>query len=446
MSAPSLFLTVLLASCRGAAAQDSSAPASRADSIAERYFGFEWAKVDALAATTPPTPSASAVPDGPIQAEHAKVVHMSITRAAYLYYISRYEGGELSRYIGKSDGLKPASDTDDNVVAGAFDEDISLKNPWNQEIPELRHFWDCRQGPFKGLFGYDSSVDRAQKYFNGGYALNGAYDSGWSDKEIPGHGIVWHYGNGDKALAYWYLGHAAHLLEDATVPAHVLLYPHPHKNADAYETYMETHYTHWENRALAGGVDSFDTLYDLFYHTADVTNDFDAGSGPGPFGRDGKKDRGARRRGGFTEAKLRSEGDVLMPLAYRRVASLILYFYKQIDRTPPRVALVSPRSSDAGAPDLTADSRVTLSARAVDDVSGVDRHGYRFEYALWTGTAWSDWRTVSANPTAANLDFSVEPGRRYAVRVSAVDAAGNRAFSSTGYLSAVPAPAVASAR
>jgi hypothetical protein len=128
------------------------------------------------------------------------------------------------------------------------------------------------------------------------------------------------------------------------------------------------------------------------------------------------------------------------------VASIFLYFFKQIDRTPPRVALAFPRSGDAGVPDLTADSRVTLDARAVDDVSGVDRFGYRFEYAVWTGAAWSDWAAVTPNPTVSRLDFAVEAGRRYAIRVSAVDAAGNRAFSSSGYLSAVSAPAVASTR
>ena len=437
-------LSVLLASSRLAAA---AAPARRADPIVERYFGSDWAKADPSVAPAPLTPAGEElVPDEPDQDKHARVAHMSITRVAYLYYVTRYEGGELSRYIGESDGLKPASDTNDNVVAGSFDEDASRRNPWDQSISQLRHFWDCRKGPFAGLWGYDSSVNRAQKYFTGGYGLKGAYDRGWSRKETQGHGIVWHYRNGNKALAYWYLGHAAHLLEDATVPAHVHLYPHPLKNADAYETYMGDHYAEWQDKIPTGDVDSFDTLYDLFYHTADVTNDFDAGSGSGLRGRDGKKDRGARRKGGFTEAELREEGDVLMPLAYRRVASIFLYFFKQIDQTPPRVTLVFPRSGDAGVPDISAESRVTLSAAAADDVSGVDRYGYRFEYALWTGAAWSDWRGVAVNPTASRVDFSIEPGRRYSIRVSAVDAAGNRASSPAGYLSAVPAPAVASTR
>lgn len=444
------FLPLLLASAAAATAQDTSAPVRRADSVAERFFASGWTKADPAAAapSAPPAaaPEVSPVPVSPVNGWHAKITHMSITRVAYLYYLSRYEGGELSRYIGTSDGANPASDTPDNVVAGSFDEDVSHEDPWDQLIPELRHFWDCRQGPYKGLWGYDSSVDRAQKYFTGGFGLGGAYDEGWERKETKGHGVVWHYKNGDKALAYWYLGHAAHLLEDATVPAHVLLFPHPYKNADKYETYMGAHFGEWESHIPQGDVDSFDTLYDLFYHTADVTNDFDAGSGSGLFGADGKKDRGSRRAGGFTEAQLREEGNVLMPLAYRRVASLFLYFFKQIDHVPPRVALAFPRSGDAAAPDLTAASSAPLSARASDDVSGVDRYGYRFEFAVWTGSSWSAWRAASPRPTVSSLDFPLEAGRRYAFRVSAVDAAGNRAFSAPAYLTSVSAPAVASSR
>jgi hypothetical protein len=444
MIVPAALLSVLLVSAR---AQVASAPARRGGAVVERYFASDWAKADASAAPVPAAPNLAAPgPDDPVHEKHSQPAHMSITRAAYAYYASRYEGGELAQYIGESDGRVPVSDTNDNVVAGSYDEDSPNNNPWDQTFPELNHFWDCRRGPFAGLWGNDSSVNRAQKYFTGGYGLTDAYDFGWNVHGIQGHGLLWYYRNGDTALAYWYLGHAAHLLEDATVPAHVLLYPHPFADDDAYETYMGTHFGDWENKLPSGEVDSFDTLYDLFYHTADVTNDFDAGSGPGSRGRDGKKDQGARRGGGFTEESLRAEGDVLMPLAYRRVAALFLYFFKQIDHAPPRVTLLFPRSSDEGAPSLTADSRPTLSARAVDDVSGVDRRGYRFEYALWTGTAWSAWRAASAQSTSSSLDFPVEAGRRYAVRVSAVDAAGNRSFSATGYLTSVSAPAVASAR
>ena len=444
MAILSAALSILLSFSGVARAQDASA--RKTESVAERFFGSDWAKADPSIAPAPSAPSGTAPdPDRPIQDQHEQVAHMSITRVAYLYYISRYEGGELSRYIGDANGLKPAVDQPDNVVSGAYDEDEAHRNPWDQLMPYLRHYWDARKGPFHGLWGHDSSVNRAQKYFTGGYGLGGKYDAGWGGKEIQGHGIVWHYRNGNKALAYWYLGHAAHLLEDATVPAHVLLYAHPFKN-DAYETYMGHHYPEWADKIPTGEIASYATLLDLYSHTANVTNNFDAGTGEGVFGRDGTKDRGARRKGGFTEAELREEGDVLMPVAYRSVAELYLHFFKLIDHNPPRVTLAFPRSGNAGAPDVTTDSSVTLTARAIDDVSGVDRRGYRFEYALGTEAGWSSWRAASSGSTSERLDFSVEPGQRYAFRASAVDAAGNRAFSPVGYLTVAPAAAVALSR
>ena len=437
-------------SSTASAADSGSRPV---DAVVARYFG-DWARADAASAVEPPAPASEPAPppDRPVQDQHSPVTHMHITRMAYLLYASRYDGGELSRYIGDARDEEPDSDKEDTVVEGAYDEDTPFKNPWGQAISEMRHFWDCRRGPFKGLAFYDSAVDRAQKYFTGGYGLDGRYDGGWSGdpgkrRGAKGLGAVGRYLKGDKAKAFWYLGHAAHLLEDLTVPAHTLLWPHPYSGADAYETYTKTHYRQW-SQVPSGPVDSFDTLYDLYFHTADVTNDFDAGSGSGPFkGRDGKKDRGSRRALGFTPEQLHEEGDVLMPLAYRRVASLYLFFFKQVDKTPPRVALLFPRSGDANAPETTAASFVTLGARAVDDESGVDRTGYRFETSRMTGSALGPWTSVSAAPTSSRVVFVVEPGQAYAVRVSAVDAAGNRAVSAAGYLTAEPSgPAVASSR
>ena len=50
---------------------------------------------------------------------------------------------------------------------------------------------------------------------------------------------------------------------------------------------------------------------------------------------------------------------------------------------------------------------------------------------------------IQAVPCSTGFRLT-RPGARYAVRVSAVDAAGNRATSETGYLTAVAAgPAVA---
>ncbi|MBI3551857.1 MAG: hypothetical protein HY077_05010 [Elusimicrobia bacterium] len=383
----------------------------RATGLQETYFGAGWAKTAPDAA--PPDPASIPGPP-PVGDLHNPVAHMDITLKAYQVYAARYGGGELERYIGSADGDNPAAEDDGNVVAGSFDEDKSFKNPWNDLFPMARHFWDCRQGYYKGWNGYDSSVNRAHKYWSGGYGIEGQYDSGWEKKGARGEGVLGLYGKGDKAKAYWYLGHVAHLLEDLTVPAHALLFTHVGEGTDMYESYMAHHFKEW-TPAAGTDVESFGTLLELFSKTGDITNDFDAGHGPGDAGADGKKDEGARRAGGFTEAALKEEGAVLMPLAYRRVAALFLYFFKQLDHAPPKVTLAEP---------VSLSSDVLLEASAVDEQSGVDRLGYRFQVR-----EDKVWRDLSPAPTGPYARFFGEPGRLYEFRASAVDAAGNRAFS-----------------
>ena len=315
------------ASAIAEASTAACAPMSGA-AIRDKYFDSDWARQDGAAIDDAPNPPGLPAADGGqgLYAVHELQAHASITSVAYQLYAARLNGGgELGEYLP-------------DVLAGAHDEDGSDMTPWGEWIPELRHFWDSTKGPFQGLFGCDSAVNRAQKYFTGGYGLDGAYDVGWSEnagkyRGQKGQGILYLYAHGDKHKAYWYLGHVAHLLEDLTVPAHALLWPHPF-DGDAYERYMGAHYAEWA--ALPPGpLESFDSLYDLFYQTAFVTGGYDAGVGPGPMaGADGRNDRGARRAGGFTEAKLREEGDVLMPLAYRKVAALFLFFSGQVNRVP----------------------------------------------------------------------------------------------------------------
>lgn len=402
---------LLAAACLGLAA-DVSAKARPA--ALESYFKEGWAQAES-AALPVPAKAGSGRPRGPMQDMHNPVAHMDITRKAYEVYAAQFGGGELSQYIGMPAEEAPRVQSEDNVVAGSFDEDKAFKNPWNQLFPMANHFWDCRGGFYKGWHDGDSSVNRAHKYWSGGYGIEGRYDDGWESKGAKDEGVLGLYRKGEKAKAYWYLGHVAHLLEDITVPAHALLFTHVGDGTDAYETYMKNHYAEWKPGPQAP-IERFDKLYELFYQTANVTNDFDAGSSADS-GVDGKKDLGRRRAGGFTEADLKDEGAVLMPLAYRRVAALYLFFFKQLDKNPPKVTLAEPISLGAEA---------TLTAEAVDEQSGVDKKGYRFQVRASDSGAWVDLAPSSTGPRAL---FRGEPGKSYAFRVSAADAAGNRALS-----------------
>lgn len=288
--------------------------------LASKYFESGWAKApqDATTPAAKPLPVLLERPDETFQATYARPTHIFITQVAYQMYASQFGGGEMGRYMPL-------------IVKASYEEDMPFHNPFGQLIPELRHFWDPRRGLEKGLAGYDSAVDRAYKYFTGGYGINGRYDRRWSIAGIKGQGIIFLYRSGDKAKAYEYLGHVAHLVEDLTVPAHTLLWPHLHviPRSDVYETYMEAHFK--ENFQMpSGNVESFPSLYDLFNQTARTTQQFDAGFGPGPLaGKDGSVDKGRRRADGFSDKELKEEAHVLLPLAIKRVAALFLYFQRQ---------------------------------------------------------------------------------------------------------------------
>jgi hypothetical protein len=364
--------------------------------------------------------------------EHNPVVHMVIAQSAFRLYASRYESSELARYIGEHDGKKPSSPDHDTVVAGAFEEDKSYKNPFNEVAPVMRHFWDCRDGDKKGLAGFDSGLNRSWKYWTGGFSIDGKYDEQWSKnagklKGARGVGALAAHRAGDKGKAYWYLGHVVHLLEDVTVPAHVLLWPHPFKG-DAYEHYIKEKHARWPS-VPSRPVESFAGVKELFYATCEVSNRYDAGTGEGATrGKDGEGDMGWRRDGGFTEEELIEEGDVLVPLAIRRVAALYLLFYKSLDKEAPRVTLEAGARADGFA----------LRARAVDALSGVDREGYAYEWRRPGG----EWAPAPGSSKTAFFAAS-EPGD-YELRVRAVDAAGNAAWSKPVRASA--APLVAAAR
>jgi hypothetical protein len=351
--------------------------------------------------------------EDPVEDQHNPVVHMALARLAYRYYRAQYSGGELGRYIGDFSGDKPPPGHD-TVVAGAFEEDKPRKSPFGEAAPVMRHFWDLRLGDARGLAGFDSSVNRAQKYWTGGFGLGGAYDDQWSTNDgalrgTMGRGAVELHRRGEKGAAYWYLGHIAHLVQDLTVPAHAHLWPHPAK-LDAYEHYVKDRYR--ERTTLPGGaVESFATPYELFRRTGEVSLRYDAGVGSGPLrGKDGTADRGRRRAGGFSADELKEEGDVLFALAVRRVAALFLLFYKTVDKAAPVV-------------DLSVRPDGTLSAFAEDSESGVARTGYRFEWRRLAAPGWTPWAELAAGAPRAR--FTPQDAGLHGFRATAVDAAGN---------------------
>lgn len=378
-------------------------------------------------------------PQQPVEPGHVQVAHMYITRKAFEMYMAQFPGSELAQYIGAYSGNLPAQDTDGSIVEGSYDEDMDDQTPFNDFMSSNRHFWNPYGDLYRGMVGADTGVNRAHKYLKGGFGINGAYDAAWSNntgkkKGIQGQGAVYLYQHGQKEKAFWYLGHIVHLLEDLTVPAHTHLWPHIKAEMDRYETYMSANHARWS--ALPNEpIEEFSSLLDLFKKTAETTHGFDCGHNAGLGGVDGSVDKGSRRAGGFTSAELDQEGDVLMPLAVKRAASLFRFFFKQVDRKAPKVKLIYPASSDSTRPDITSSHSVELRASVQDKESGVDLSSYRFSYSYWTGRQWSVWADLPTAAGAATLKFKPQRGTLYAFKISVSDAAGNKSESNVQYLS-----------
>jgi hypothetical protein len=105
------------------------------------------------------------------------------------------------------------------LVEGTFDEDfVSASTFWSEKDG---HYWNPAAGYRAGYGAHTSALEDAQGHF--ATALR-------------------YYQANELAAAYYWLGHAAHLLQDMAVPAHSLLDEHVFQGDDSYEKYADGHY------------------------------------------------------------------------------------------------------------------------------------------------------------------------------------------------------------
>ena len=145
-----------------------------------------------------------------------KTVHQHITNESKLIWkLMPYEiKNQLTNPINKGlDSPFTANfDYGDDVITGSGEEDLAFdvntivnsNHFWQPDEPTIISgvaYYDNGMGPFKG------SCRQALEY--------------WTKEVIP------LYISGDANESYYWLGRVAHLLEDATVPAHMHLDEHP---------------------------------------------------------------------------------------------------------------------------------------------------------------------------------------------------------------------------
>lgn len=262
--------------------------------------------------------------------EEDEEVHQWITKEAYDFFASQFWGSELINYLTKP-GLTPSSswssiatasmeDNDNNIIEGATDEDRVFRNPFGQSIPYLCHFvaggdgTEILDGYSTGSLHYYSAYEQAANYWN-------TY-------------VVDNY-NTEKSLAYYYLGHVVHLLEDMSVPAHVHNDGHP--LGDTYEdtiasndNYMSWGYANGSLGGPEGDISLPSSLISLFQNTANYTEDYPSDDASG----EGVSNSGRHQPAGITIPLDPGEflviADDLMPFAMEQVAALFRLFYSSV--------------------------------------------------------------------------------------------------------------------
>jgi len=156
------------------------------------------------------------------------LAHQWITQQGWRLFQYQFGSSEIDSYLGNV--AEYVTGPKAFVIEGVYDEDTKNNNPFNNggglDHPSLRHFWDHNSNFIRvfddGLGAYDSAANRAVKYFTGGEGVTGVVDSDWGTGPFAtaGRGIEQEYALGNKSLSYYWLGHAAHLLQDLSVPAH----------------------------------------------------------------------------------------------------------------------------------------------------------------------------------------------------------------------------------
>lgn len=136
------------------------------------------------------------------------------TADAYNPHITHYDLTERSVELFNRDNAHRALTKEEQewIAEGARDEDAPATRVVN-------HFFDPTTSD--GLSGFSSSKEWAHSGSSQRLNRFGARDMTWET-------AVEVYESGDKELAYRILGHLLHLVQDATVPAHVRQDPHLH--------------------------------------------------------------------------------------------------------------------------------------------------------------------------------------------------------------------------
>lgn|GEM_PF-2261240 len=402
--------------------------------------------------------------------EQDQGVHQWITSEAFRYFQSRIRGSELETYIGvfEVDGVFLDA-RQETVLDGVRDEDRPGKPPlyqgesavYDPDSPVNRHFCASAKDIYTGLhfpMQYESVLTQAENV--------------WSVHEEDN--LLARYAAGDKTTAYYYLGHFLHLVQDMTVPAHTHRDIHGSTFGSLFDSYEQGYCVqnflkyHFDDEV--GGTPILAnrsiripaSLYDLFYVTAEYTDDYDSNDNDGEYAVSGydacffpedfpslmlHRPQDARRfdKGIDNEACAVIAQDLLY-WSMARTAQAIRLFYKTVDTEDftARVVLRNPTaelSAEESVPTEYAGPNLAKLAVWYDaggrscPVSGIVRDSVKVYYTHRPdGGEWSADKVLALASDEDTLVLRVEPGM-YRFRAASENGAGTAATESCRYMS-----------
>lgn len=390
-------------------------------------------------------------------------VHQWIALQAAGFYQGQLQAGELASYLGTVAGSDKdrqypvdtkgwSQFTGDNLLEGTYEEDTL--GIW------FRHF-------VAGGYGAELTTGLARVPSDDNMVLDtllkGAVTSLVVDPQdgrylsafevAPG---LWQqaldaYGQGDKALAYYYLGRVAHLLADMTTPAHVHNDRHAElqNDGDFYEvtTASSKRFLSWGVGGRRGGpqgeIRDYASIEDLFIDTIRYTDEYSSWNLAGSLQAAGDDraeiaDAGRHRPdmvnagGGWNMDDYWVVADDLMPYAMEQTAALYRLFYRQVDKASPTVEWATafgPSEAEAS----IQSARLRAEVTAEDPVSGYAAQGFHFVIERKGEDEWSIYDEPA--PNSGVLSLRLAENGEYRIQASVEDGAGNVGVSPYGYFS-----------
>lgn len=357
---------------------------------------------------------------------YAQPVHVWIAEQGYDFFSRQFGETALTTYLG-------------DFIDGDFNEDEQGRTPFSGEgsvadHPSYKHFW-AHDGSYArafddGLAGYDSAPNRAIQYITGGIQYDGDPNPDW----LTASGAAGFYSANQRRIAFDYLGHAVHLLQDLSLPAHAHADPHldvpggPYVDPDPYHDWVDglvfsprigdtgnilrlSFFTdparnRWLDYAIpitadssvirsaydiypafvpgVGGVGvtgvDVEPLYQMLLSTAGLADDHDTidyvGQVDGGSVRGSPSELFAAPYSRFSGNELDAMAKQLVPRSILDTAELIRYFYGVVDQEGPTVKLVDLDElvnfghHDPNNPEIITNLSFNLEAAATDQDTG----------------------------------------------------------------------------